>query len=59
GADPQRPSSEVIGAYFDSYEQTFGLRRDDGATAPRTRRDEPRPFRSAIGRWSCSPHPQG
>ncbi|MGW9431483.1 NAD(P)-binding domain-containing protein [Streptomyces decoyicus] len=26
GADPQRPSSEVIGAYFDSYEQTFGLR---------------------------------
>ncbi|MFE5948018.1 NAD(P)-binding domain-containing protein [Streptomyces sp. NPDC056480] len=26
GADPARPSSEVIGAYFDSYEQTFGLR---------------------------------
>lgn len=26
GADPQRPSSEVIGAYFDSYEETFGLR---------------------------------
>ncbi|MFE0374545.1 NAD(P)-binding domain-containing protein [Streptomyces inhibens] len=26
GADPQRPSSEVIGGYFDSYEQTFGLR---------------------------------
>ncbi|MFG2827622.1 NAD(P)-binding domain-containing protein [Streptomyces sp. NPDC048434] len=26
GADPRRPSSEVIGAYFDSYEQTFGLR---------------------------------
>ncbi|REK86638.1 NAD(P)/FAD-dependent oxidoreductase [Streptomyces inhibens] len=25
-ADPQRPSSEVIGGYFDSYEQTFGLR---------------------------------
>ncbi|MEU9118295.1 NAD(P)-binding domain-containing protein [Streptomyces sp. NPDC048506] len=26
GADPQRPSSEVIGAYFDRYEQAFGLR---------------------------------
>ncbi|MGW1375147.1 NAD(P)-binding domain-containing protein [Streptomyces sp. NPDC002446] len=26
GADPRRPSSEVIGAYFGSYEQTFGLR---------------------------------
>ncbi|MFF8786032.1 NAD(P)-binding domain-containing protein [Streptomyces sp. NPDC015125] len=46
GADPQRPSSEVIGAYFDRYEQTFGLRvhrpvsvtavRDDGGRYPRT-----------------------
>ncbi|MEU9112704.1 NAD(P)-binding domain-containing protein [Streptomyces sp. NPDC048483] len=26
GADPDRPSSEVIGAYFAGYEQTFGLR---------------------------------
>ncbi|MFC9342740.1 NAD(P)-binding domain-containing protein [Streptomyces sp. NPDC057020] len=26
GADPARPSSEVIGGYFDAYEQTFGLR---------------------------------
>ncbi|MFD3995193.1 NAD(P)-binding domain-containing protein [Streptomyces sp. NPDC058583] len=26
GADPARPSSEVIGAYFDAYEQTFDLR---------------------------------
>ncbi len=26
GADPVRPSSEVIGAYFDAYEQTFDLR---------------------------------
>ncbi|MFE9044546.1 NAD(P)-binding domain-containing protein [Streptomyces sp. NPDC007818] len=26
GADPARPSSEVIGAYFDAYEETFGLR---------------------------------
>ncbi|MGW2388289.1 NAD(P)-binding domain-containing protein [Streptomyces lydicamycinicus] len=26
GADPRRPSSEVIGGYFDSYERTFGLR---------------------------------
>ncbi|MEU3932468.1 NAD(P)-binding domain-containing protein [Streptomyces sp. NPDC029044] len=26
GADPARPSAEVIGAYFDRYERTFGLR---------------------------------
>ncbi|MFD4762164.1 NAD(P)-binding domain-containing protein [Streptomyces sp. NPDC058439] len=26
GADDSRPSSEVIGAYFDTYERTFGLR---------------------------------
>ncbi len=26
GADPARPSSEVIGAYFDTYEHTFDLR---------------------------------
>ncbi|MFD7662696.1 NAD(P)-binding domain-containing protein [Streptomyces sp. NPDC059788] len=26
GAAPDRPSSEVIGAYFDTYERTFGLR---------------------------------
>ncbi|MEW9515900.1 NAD(P)-binding domain-containing protein [Streptomyces tubercidicus] len=26
GADPRCPSSEVIGAYFDSYERAFGLR---------------------------------
>ncbi|WP_411133655.1 NAD(P)-binding domain-containing protein [Streptomyces sp. C10] len=26
GADPRHPSSEVIGAYFDEYERTFGLR---------------------------------
>ncbi|MFE6741063.1 NAD(P)-binding domain-containing protein [Streptomyces tubercidicus] len=26
GSDPRRPSSEVIGAYFESYERTFGLR---------------------------------
>ncbi|MFE7541558.1 NAD(P)-binding domain-containing protein [Streptomyces platensis] len=26
GADPRLPSSEVIGGYFDSYEQAFGLR---------------------------------
>ncbi|QIK05411.1 NAD(P)/FAD-dependent oxidoreductase [Streptomyces sp. ID38640] len=26
GADQRRPSSEVIGAYFDDYERTFGLR---------------------------------
>ncbi len=26
GADPDRPSSKVIGAYFGTYERTFGLR---------------------------------
>ncbi|MDI3387941.1 NAD(P)-binding domain-containing protein [Streptomyces sp. B-S-A8] len=26
GADPRRPSSEVIGEYFAAYEETFGLR---------------------------------
>ncbi|MFF0744767.1 NAD(P)-binding domain-containing protein [Streptomyces sp. NPDC004111] len=26
GADPARPSSEVIGEYFTAYEETFGLR---------------------------------
>ncbi|MFE6889270.1 NAD(P)-binding domain-containing protein [Streptomyces sp. NPDC057694] len=26
GADPARPSSEVIAEYFDTYEKTFGLR---------------------------------
>ncbi|WP_353941033.1 NAD(P)-binding domain-containing protein [Streptomyces sp. HUAS MG91] len=26
GADPARPSSEVIAEYFDTYEETFGLR---------------------------------
>ncbi|MEU2789834.1 NAD(P)-binding domain-containing protein [Streptomyces sp. NPDC007100] len=26
GADPDRPSAEVIGAYFDAYERAFGLR---------------------------------
>ncbi|MBH5338557.1 NAD(P)/FAD-dependent oxidoreductase [Streptomyces pactum] len=41
GADPDRPSAEVIGGYFDSYEHAFDLRvhrpvhvsavRDDGA----------------------------
>ncbi|MEX2974423.1 NAD(P)-binding domain-containing protein [Streptomyces sp. C184] len=38
GADPQRPSSEVIGGYFGRYEQTFGLRvhRPVSVTAVRT-----------------------
>ncbi|MFG2491946.1 NAD(P)-binding domain-containing protein [Streptomyces caniferus] len=46
GADPLRPSSEVIGAYFERYERTFGLRvhrpvnvtavREDGGPPPWT-----------------------
>ncbi|MFD0165803.1 NAD(P)-binding domain-containing protein [Streptomyces decoyicus] len=57
GADPRRPSSEVIGAYFDSYEQTFGLRvhrpvsvtavREGGGGPPWT---EPVGWRKALGR---------
>ncbi|MFJ8672359.1 NAD(P)-binding domain-containing protein [Streptomyces sp. NPDC093589] len=42
GAAPDRPSSEVIGAYFDSYEQAFGLRvhRPVSVTAVREGPDE-------------------
>ncbi len=40
GADPRRPSSEVIGAYFDSYEQTFGLRVHRPVSVPAVREGE-------------------
>ncbi|MFE1765344.1 NAD(P)-binding domain-containing protein [Streptomyces angustmyceticus] len=43
GADPLRPSSEVIGAYFERYERTFGLRvhRPVSVTAVREGGEEP------------------
>ncbi|MFB6440162.1 NAD(P)-binding domain-containing protein [Streptomyces sp. NPDC056411] len=37
GADPRRPSSEVIGAYFGSYERTFGLRVHRPVSVPAVR----------------------
>ncbi|MGW2920735.1 NAD(P)-binding domain-containing protein [Streptomyces angustmyceticus] len=43
GADPLRPSSEVIGAYFERYERTFGLRvhRPVSVTAVREGGEQP------------------
>ncbi|MER7396158.1 FAD-dependent oxidoreductase [Streptomyces sp. NPDC000151] len=43
GADPGRPSAEVIGDYFSTYEQTFGLHvhRPVHVTAVRPERPEP------------------
>ncbi|MGY5128029.1 NAD(P)-binding domain-containing protein [Streptomyces nigrescens] len=37
GADPRRPSSEVIGAYFDTYERAFGLRVHRPVSVPAVR----------------------
>ncbi|MBM4792351.1 NAD(P)/FAD-dependent oxidoreductase [Streptomyces sioyaensis] len=65
GADPQRPSSEVIGGYFGRYEQTFGLRvhRPVSVTAVRAGADDrllvetsegayaPRALINATGTW--------
>ncbi|MEU2117773.1 NAD(P)-binding domain-containing protein [Streptomyces sp. NPDC016459] len=65
GADPARPSSEVIGAYFDTYERTFDLRirrpvdvtavreGDDGRLLVETSegRYAPRALINATGTW--------
>lgn len=50
GADPLRPSSEVIGAYFERYERTFGLRvhRPVNVTAVREGGGPP-PWTEAAG----------
>ncbi|WP_327706078.1 NAD(P)-binding domain-containing protein [Streptomyces decoyicus] len=59
GPDPQRPSSEVIGAYFDSYEQTFGLRvhRPVSVTAVREGHGVP-PWAEPVGRTGAVGRPE-
>ncbi|MFF6832280.1 NAD(P)-binding domain-containing protein [Streptomyces sp. NPDC012438] len=65
GADPARPSSEVIGGYFDAYERTFDLRvhrpvdvtavREGGGGRLRVETSEavyaPRALINATGTW--------
>ncbi len=46
GADPDRPSSEVIGAYFAAYEDRFGLQGPPARGGERTYREE-----AAVGCW--------
>ncbi|WP_206308640.1 NAD(P)-binding domain-containing protein [Streptomyces sp. A1136] len=56
GADPLRPSSEVIGEYFAAYEERFGLRvrRPVDVTAVRDGSDGRLLVESASGdRWSA------
>ncbi|MFE1248603.1 NAD(P)-binding domain-containing protein [Streptomyces sp. NPDC058735] len=54
-ADPARPSSEVIGAYFDRYERAFGLRvrRPVDVRAVRGGADGRLLVESADGVWSA------
>lgn len=54
GADPDRPSSEVIGEYFDTYEQTFGLRvhRPVDVTAVRDEGDDRLLVESSEGTYA-------
>ncbi|MBD3580145.1 NAD(P)/FAD-dependent oxidoreductase [Streptomyces sp. KD18] len=55
GAEPQRPSSEVIGAYFAAYEERFGLdvRRPVHVTAVREGRGGRLRVESSAGTWSA------
>ncbi|MFF5445683.1 FAD-dependent oxidoreductase [Streptomyces sp. NPDC012888] len=55
GADPARPSSEVIGEYFDAYERTFGLdvRRPVAVTAVREGEGGRLLVESSAGNWSA------
>ncbi|MFD9333780.1 FAD-dependent oxidoreductase [Streptomyces sp. NPDC060028] len=55
GADPLRPSSEVIGAYFAAYEERFGLRvrRPVDVTAVREGTDGRLLVESSAGAWSA------
>ncbi|MFD7029889.1 FAD-dependent oxidoreductase [Streptomyces sp. NPDC059917] len=54
GADPQRPSSEVIGEYFAAYEERFGLRvrRPVDVTAVREGDAGRLLVESTAGSWS-------
>ncbi|MCJ1676041.1 NAD(P)/FAD-dependent oxidoreductase [Streptomyces sp. APSN-46.1] len=55
GADPLRPSSEVIGGYFAAYEERFGLRvrRPVDVTAVRDGADGRLLVESSAGTWSA------
>ncbi|MGE7384125.1 FAD-dependent oxidoreductase [Streptomyces sp. NPDC004126] len=55
GADPLRPSSEVIGEYFAAYEERFGLRvrRPVDVTAVREGAGGRLLVESASGNWSA------
>ncbi|MFI5618839.1 NAD(P)-binding domain-containing protein [Streptomyces sp. NPDC051567] len=55
GADPLRPSSEVIGEYFDAYERRFGLRvrRPVDVSAVRDAADGRLLVESSAGLWSA------
>lgn len=56
GADPERPSAEVVGAYFAAYEQAFDLRVRRPVHVRAVREDPHRPGRLLIetsqGDWS-------
>ncbi|UYB38629.1 NAD(P)/FAD-dependent oxidoreductase [Streptomyces sp. Je 1-4] len=49
GADQRHPSSEVIGAYFDDYERTFGLRVHRPASVTAVREGGGVPVRTEAG----------
>lgn len=55
GADPLRPSSEVIGEYFDRYERTFGLavRRPVDVSAVRAGDGGRLLVETSAGTWSA------
>ncbi|MEU3061728.1 FAD-dependent oxidoreductase [Streptomyces subrutilus] len=55
GADPERPSSEVIGAYFAAYEDRFALRvrRPVDVSAVRGAADGRLRVESSAGTWSA------
>ncbi|MEU9251780.1 FAD-dependent oxidoreductase [Streptomyces sp. NPDC048270] len=55
GADPLRPSSEVIGEYFAAYEERFGLRvrRPVDVSAVRAGADGRLLVESSAGTWSA------
>ncbi|MFI7277120.1 NAD(P)-binding domain-containing protein [Streptomyces sp. NPDC049879] len=55
GADPDRPSSEVVGEYFDAYERAFGLRvlRPVDVSSVRDTGDGRLLVTSSAGEWSA------
>ncbi|MFJ8163763.1 FAD-dependent oxidoreductase [Streptomyces sp. NPDC096136] len=55
GADPQRPSSEVVGEYFAAYEERFGLRvrRPVDVTAVRAGGGGRLLVESSAGNWAA------